>query len=148
MILFLGRLKGTLGPRLVLACGCFDVLTVGHVRHFKAARKLGNSLCVLVTADRHVCKGEGRPLFPEEVRAEVVDALGCVDYTVLNPYPTAVEAIRLLRPSVFVKGGEYREKWVLSLQREAEEVHRAGGRLEFTNERECHTTEVLRRLGL
>lgn len=131
---------------LVLTCGCFDVLTVGHVRHLEASRKLGSCLLVLVTADEHVDKGPSRPIFSQEVRAEVVDALRCVDYTVLNPHPTAVEAIRTLRPQVYVKGREYRSHVVYPLSWELEAVRTVGGRVEFTNTEEMHTSDVLEKL--
>lgn len=132
--------------RLVLACGCFDLLTIGHVRHLEAAKRLGSCLLVLVTADEHVDKGPGRPVFPQEVRAEVVDALRCVDYTVVNPHPTAVEAIRLLRPQVYVKGREYRHCTSPALLAEHSAVTAAGGRLQFTNTEELHTSDVVKKL--
>lgn len=136
------------GRSLSLACGCFDVLTVGHVRHLQAAKRLCSSLCVLVTADRHVNKGPGRPVVPEAQRAEVVDALGCVDFVIVNPHPTAVEVIRCLRPEVYVKGREYRDMpagWPIAkqLQSEVEAVESVGGRIEFTDTEELHTTDVV-----
>lgn len=130
---------------LVLACGCFDLLTVGHVRHLKAAKQMGKSLCVLVTADRHVNK-PGRPIVPESQRVEVVDALGCVDYTIMNPYPTAVEAIRSLRPQVYVKGREYRGHHTPTLQQEIAEAVRVDCALCFTETDEEHTTDVIDKL--
>ena len=66
-------------PGFVLACGCFDVVTIGHVRNLQAAKQLGSYLCVLVTADQHVNKGVGRPLCGEQERLEVVSSLRCVD---------------------------------------------------------------------
>lgn len=136
---------------LIMVCGCFDLLTVGHVRHLREAKRMGACLCVLVTADRHVGK-PGRPIVSEDQRAEVVDALGCVDFTIVNPYPTAVEAIRCLRPEVYVKGNEYwlkhdcTYKRVGSLVREVEAVESVGGRVEFTDTDGVHTTDVLERV--
>ena len=127
---------------LVLACGCFDLLTVGHVRHLKAAKEMGMVLCVLVTADRFVNK-PGRPIVPEAHRVEVVDTLGCVDFTILNLYPTAVEAIRSLRPQVYVKGREYKRYTSFQLMDEIEALRSTGGKLEFTETDEAHTTDVI-----
>lgn len=134
------------GRPLVVACGCFDLLTVGHVRHLRAAKDLG-CLLVLVTADQHVNKGSNRPIFSQEVRAEMVDALRCVDYTVINPYPTAVEAIHTVLPQVYVKGREYRDSATIALLDETSAVLSVGGRLEFVDSVEMHTTEVLEKLG-
>ena len=62
--------------RIVAMChGCFDILHVGHVRHFEAARAMADVLVVTVTADRFVNKGPNRPVFPEGQRAELVAAL-------------------------------------------------------------------------
>lgn len=131
---------------LVVACGCFDLLTVGHIRHLQAAKKFGKCLVVLVTGDWFVNKGPDRPVFPESVRAEIVDALRCVDYAIVNSHPTAIETIRILSPDVYVKGSEYRGRSNLALEAEAEAVRAVGGRLEFTDTEEMHTTDVLDRL--
>lgn len=134
------------GPRrpLVLACGCFDILTVGHVRHLNAAKQLGQTLIVLITDDGHVNKGPGRPVFPVNHRLEVVDALRCVDFTVLNPYPTAMEAILCFSPDVYVKGKEYKHNVTHGLTAEYNAVHEIRGKLEFTDTEELHTTDVVK----
>src|SRR5919206_4665320 len=75
------RLRGE-GKRLVFTNGCFDLLHVGHVRYLQQARALGDALLVAINSDRAVreLKGEGRPVMSEEERAEVLAALGAVDY--------------------------------------------------------------------
>ena len=88
------------GRSLSMVCGCFDVLTIGHIRHLEAAKRMSSCLLVLITADEHVGKSSSRPAFPQRIRVEMVDSLRCVDYTVVNTYTTAVEAIKLLRPEV------------------------------------------------
>ena len=97
------------GATLVLTNGCFDLLHVGHVRYLQAARRLGDCLIVGVNADESVrrLKGEGRPLLPEAERAEVVAALGCVDYVVIFPEETAEHLVARLEPDVYVKGTDY-----------------------------------------
>lgn len=131
---------------LVLACGCFDLLTIGHIRHLKAARRLGNNLCVLLTSDRHVNKGVGRPIFSENMRAEVLDSLECVDMVVINSHPTAVEAIAILRPAIYVKGSEYRYNATPDLKKEVDALRTIQGRLEFTETTNLHTTDVLKQI--
>lgn len=138
----------------VLAGGCFDLLTVGHIRHLKEALRFGWNLYVLVTADRYVNKGPNRPVYQETERVEMVDALRFVGYTVLNPYPTAVEAIQRLRPAVYCKGGEYRPidrpgyRRGISpkLLKEKEAVEAVGGRLEFTEAADLHTSDIIERI--
>ncbi|HEX7517081.1 MAG TPA: adenylyltransferase/cytidyltransferase family protein [Chthoniobacterales bacterium] len=97
------------GRKLVLTNGCFDLLHAGHVRYLQAARALGNALAVAINGDDsvRVLKGEGRPLNTESDRAEIVAALECVDHVVLFPEVRATRLIEKVRPSVYVKGGDY-----------------------------------------
>ena len=97
------------GRKLVLTNGCFDLLHAGHVRYLQAARALGNALAVAINGDdsARVLKGEGRPLNTESDRAEIVAALECVDYAVLFPEVRATRLIERVRPSIYVKGGDY-----------------------------------------
>lgn len=98
------------GLRVVFTSGCFDLLHVGHVRGFEAARALGDALVVGVNRDRRIreLKGAGRPVVGERRRAEMVAALACVDRVALFGEDDAGPLIRALRPDVACKGGEYR----------------------------------------
>ena len=97
------------GRKLVLTNGCFDLLHLGHVRYLQAARALGDALAVAINGDDSVCalKGAGRPLNTERARAEVVAALDCVDYVVIFQEVRVTQLIEELRPSIYVKGGDY-----------------------------------------
>src|SRR5438876_10958016 len=92
------------GKRIVHCHGVFDLLHIGHIKHLEAARNLGDVLVVTITPDRFVNKGPHRPAFPERLRAEALASLACVDYVVINEWPTAVETIRTLKPDLYVKG--------------------------------------------
>lgn len=96
------------GP-LVFTNGCFDLLHVGHVRYLQQARSLGASLLVAVNGDAsvHALKGEGRPINSQEDRAEILAALGCVDYVTIFPELRATNVLRAIRPDIYVKGGDY-----------------------------------------
>ncbi len=97
------------GRRLVLTNGCFDLLHVGHVRYLEQAATLGDVLMVAVNGDESVraLKGDGRPLNRAEDRAEVLAALGCVDFVTIFPDLRATGVIEALQPAVYVKGGDY-----------------------------------------
>jgi bifunctional ADP-heptose synthase (sugar kinase/adenylyltransferase) len=97
---------------------------------------MGDLLVVTVTADVHVAKGEDRPAFNEALRAEALAALVCVDLVAINHWPTAVEAIRLLRPDYYVKGqvGEEPARRSARLQQEIATVRELGGDVRFTHE--------------
>lgn len=124
------------GKRVVHCHGVFDLLHVGHLRHFKEAAGLGDVLVVTLTPDRFVNKGAGRPAFPEDLRAEMIASLSCVDYVAINQWPAAVEAIKLLRPNVFAKGSEFRnlDDTIGHVAKERDAVHAVGGEIAFTED--------------
>ena len=95
--------------RLVLTNGCFDLLHVGHVRYLQQAAELGDRLAVAVNGDASVrtLKGPGRPLNEAADRAEVLAGLECVDFVVIFPEVRATAVIEAVRPSIYVKGGDY-----------------------------------------
>jgi D-glycero-beta-D-manno-heptose 1-phosphate adenylyltransferase len=102
------QLRST-GKRVVATNGCFDILHVGHVRYLAAARKLGDMLVVGLNGDNSVrqLKGEGRPVNPEQDRAEVLAALESVDYVTIFPELRATNFLRAAQPSIYAKGGDY-----------------------------------------
>ena len=108
----LARLRdeaGRAGRRLVFTNGCFDLLHAGHVRYLQQARELGDALAVGLNSDRSVreLKGEGRPINRQDDRAEVLAALGCVDYVVIFDGKRATDVLRTVRPHIYAKGGDY-----------------------------------------
>lgn len=90
---------------IVLANGVFDVLHAGHVEHLRQARSMGHFLFVSLTEDEFVRKGPGRPINAWESRALVLRELRSVSSVFATP--NAVEAIRRIRPNIFVKGIDY-----------------------------------------
>jgi D-beta-D-heptose 7-phosphate kinase/D-beta-D-heptose 1-phosphate adenosyltransferase len=97
------------GRRVVFTNGCFDLLHRGHVDLLRRAKRLGDVLVVGLNSDRSVAalKGPGRPVNALEDRAGVLAALGCVDHITAFDDPVASGVIDLLRPDVYVKGGDY-----------------------------------------
>src|SRR5579859_5230607 len=97
------------GERGVFTNGCFDLLHLGHVRYLQDARKLGNFLILGLNSDESTryLKGAGRPLVPELERAEILAALSCIDYVTIFSEVTASNLVALLRPAIYVKGGDY-----------------------------------------
>src|SRR5579871_1390682 len=97
------------GERGVFTNGCFDLLHIGHIRYLQEARSLGDFLILGLNGDDSVrqLKGPGRPLVPEEERAEVMAALSFIDYVTIFPETTANRLVALLQPAIYVKGGDY-----------------------------------------
>ena len=97
------------GRVVVLANGLFDLLHVGHLRFLEAARREGDLLVVALNGDRSAgeLKGPGRPVVPEDERAELIAGFACVDYVVIWDQLTMDELIDRLRPDVHAKGPDY-----------------------------------------
>jgi rfaE bifunctional protein nucleotidyltransferase chain/domain len=115
------------GDRIVFTNGCFDILHPGHARYLAEARKLGDVLIVAVNSDRSVrsLKGEGRPIFPQEERAEILAALEVVDYVTIFDDATPRAVIARMLPQVLVKGAGWRPDEIVGRA----EVEAAGGRV-------------------
>jgi rfaE bifunctional protein nucleotidyltransferase chain/domain len=120
--------------RTVVQChGCFDIVHPGHVRHLQHARRQGDVLLVSITDDANVNKGDGRPLFPQDLRAENLAALDCVDWVHINPEPTAVGLLEAVRPDVYIKGREYEQNNDPRFAEERRAVEAGGGRILFSS---------------
>jgi len=133
------------GEHIVLCHGCFDLMHPGHIKHFQAAKSMGDVLVVTITPDVYVDKGPGRPAFNQELRANSVAALACVDFVAVNRWPTAEETLRLLRPHIFVKGQEFENSpartW--KLNRESDVAQEVGCEMRFTHEVVFSSTQLL-----
>jgi len=129
------------GRTLALANGVFDLFHVGHLRYLRGARAEADALVVAVNSDvsTRLNKGPGRPVVPQEERAEILEALECVDHVVLFDSKDVVPVIRALRPDVHVKGTDYPPETVP----EAAEVRAYGGRVAIAGDPKDHSTSGL-----
>ncbi len=95
--------------KVVLTNGCFDILHVGHLRTFKEAKSQGDILVVGLNSDQSIrgLKGPTRPIISQDERLELLAALEPIDYVTLFDEATAIRLIELVRPKVYVKGGDY-----------------------------------------
>ncbi len=95
--------------KVVLTNGCFDILHVGHLRTFKEAKAQGDILVVGLNSDQSIrgLKGETRPIIPQDDRLELLAALEPIDYVTLFDEATAVRLIEIIKPQVYIKGGDY-----------------------------------------
>jgi rfaE bifunctional protein nucleotidyltransferase chain/domain len=138
------------GKKIVLCHGCFDLMHPGHIKYFQAAKKMGDILVVTVTSDRYVDKGPDRPVFNENLRAESIAALECVDYVAVNKWSTAEETLRLLRPHIYVKGQEFEnlEDKTGKLQKEYNVIKEIGADIRFTHEIVFSSTQLINKYFL
>jgi len=131
------------GESVTLANGNFDLLHVGHVRYLRGAKALGGKLVVAINSDESVrtLKGEGRPIMPEQERAEIVAALGDVDAVVVFSELDVRALIREIRPDIQAKGTDYTADSVP----ERDTVTEYGGRIEIVGDPKDHSTsEIIR----
>ena len=142
-ILRFGREKRN-GRRVVFTNGCFDVLHPGHIKTLEQARELGDVLIVGINSDASTRQLKpGRPLIPQDERAEILAALASVDAVVIFNEPTPREIVSALLPDVLVKGGDWAGNKIIG----REEVEAAGGRVvSIPVVPGYSTTEILRRI--
>jgi len=133
------------GKKIVHCHGCFDLMHIGHIKYFQASKKMGDVLIVTLTPDIYVDKGPDRPVFSQNLRAESIAALECVDYVAVNKWPTAEDTLRLLRPDIYVKGQEFEklEDKTGKIQKENEIVKEIEAEMRFTHEIVFSSTKLL-----
>ena len=97
------------GKKIVFTNGCFDILHAGHVRYLETAKSFGDILMVGVNSDESVrtLKGKTRPINNEQDRALLIASLEAVDYVVIFNEDTPYELIKVIKPDILVKGGDY-----------------------------------------
>lgn len=142
---FLRRAKAD-GQRIVFANGCFDILHVGHARYLEEAKRQGDILVVGVNSDLSAgrLKGPGRPILAESARAELVAALGAVDYVVIFDEPNVEALLEELRPDIHAKGTDYTAENVP----ERAVAERLGIRIAIVGDEKHHSTrELLARIA-
>jgi D-beta-D-heptose 7-phosphate kinase/D-beta-D-heptose 1-phosphate adenosyltransferase len=129
------------GARIVFTNGCFDLLHPGHVWLLSKAAELGDRVIVAINDDASVrrLKGDNRPIYRVEERAEILLALRWVDYVTAFPEDTPLDTIRIVRPDVLVKGDEYRQRDIVG----ASFVKSYGGRVARVSMKKGHSTRLI-----
>jgi rfaE bifunctional protein nucleotidyltransferase chain/domain len=129
------------GRTIALANGCFDLLHVGHVRYLQASSREADYLVVGVNSDKaaRALKGDGRPILPQQARAELVAAVEGVDYVVVFDELTVESLLRTLRPNVHCKGTDYTPESVP----EAAVIKELGGTVRIVGDPKNHSTRDL-----
>jgi rfaE bifunctional protein nucleotidyltransferase chain/domain len=136
------------GRTVALCHGVFDLVHLGHIRHIQAARNEGDVVIVTITADRYVNKGPGRPIFPENMRAEMLASLANVDWVGINRTSSAEPVLDAIRPDIYVKGSDYEnpeDDVTGKIRTEREAVERHGGRIVFTRDVTFSSSSLLNR---
>ena len=101
--------------KIVFTNGCFDILHIGHIKYLEEAKNCGDILILGLNSDKSVqkLKGKNRPINTESDRAYILASLEVVDYLVIFQEDTPFELIKLIKPDVLIKGGDYEGKKVV-----------------------------------
>jgi D-beta-D-heptose 7-phosphate kinase / D-beta-D-heptose 1-phosphate adenosyltransferase len=137
------------GKRIVFTNGCFDILHSGHVTYLHCAKELGDVLIVGLNTDDSIrrLKGETRPINPLTDRLQVLSGLTSVDHVFAfgnEKDDTPVPVIKVVKPNIFAKGGDYTKEQLP----EASVVEELGGEIVFLPHIPDHsTTSIIKRLS-
>lgn len=126
--------------------GVFDILHEGHIAVLSEAASFADVLIVGVNSDASVkkLKGEGRPVNNEYSRALIIASLIMVDAVVIFNEETPLELIKIVKPEVLIKGGDYTKETMVG----SKEVLENGGRIEIIPIKEgFSTTGIIRRIS-
>ncbi len=132
--------------KIVFTNGCFDVLHIGHLRLLMAAADMGDVLIVGLNSDESVrrLKGPERPVHTQDIRAEQLATLVPVDAILIFDEDTPENLIRLIKPDVLVKGGDYQENTIVG----ADFVKSYGGRLAiFETVGDFSSSGIIKKIG-
>ena len=145
---FLNKIKNLKikNKKIVLCHGVFDLVHLGHIEHFKSAKKYGDFLIVSLTKDKFIKKGPGRPLFDEQQRIEYLNNIKIIDEVILSPSESSIEIINLIKPDYYIKGPDYKNNLKdktrkISLEKRA--VEKNGGKIKYTNDIVFSSSNIL-----
>jgi len=123
--------------KIGLSHGVFDLLHLGHIKHFKEAKKNCDLLIVSVTADQFVNKGPNRPAFNQYQRIEALEALDVIDYIVLSNNVSSKFIISRIKPNIYFKGPDYKnnnDDLTKKIYLEKKEVQKSRGKIFYTKD--------------
>jgi rfaE bifunctional protein nucleotidyltransferase chain/domain len=131
--------------KLVQCDGVFDLVRFGHIGSFEYAQEQGDGVYVVIVGDKFVRKGQGRPLFTENIRARWLASLEAVDYVLINQAEGPREVIKRIQPDILVKGEGYITKPTDGFLLDKSLVEFYGGRVCFAPE-PIHSTDIIQKI--
>ena len=143
-------LQKSQGKRIVLCHGVFDLLHIGHIKHFKEAKNMGDILVVSITPDQFVNKGPGRPAFNTSLRLEALSALESIDFVFANKWQTAQETIKIIQPNIYCKGPDYKDHssdLTGKITDEEAAIKFVGGKIMYTDDITFSSSSLLNKYG-
>lgn len=133
------------GKTIAFTNGCFDILHAGHVAYLRQAKAQGDILVLGVNSDRSIrkIKGPDRPVNKQEDRLMVLSELASIDYVIVFDKDTPMDLLKVIKPDVLVKGGDYTRDKVVG----HEFVESYGGKVTVVGLVEGHsTTNIIQKI--
>ena len=138
------------GKKMVHCHGVFDLLHIGHIKHFEEAKSFGDALVVTITPDEFVNKGPNRPAFTTTLRLEALAGLESIDFIAANKWSNAVKTIKILQPDIYCKGPDYKDHSddvTGKINDEEEAVKSVGGEIKYTEDITFSSSNLLNKYG-
>ena len=138
------------GKKIVHCHGVFDLLHIGHIKHFEEAKTFGDVLVVTMTLDEFVHKGPNRPAFTTDLRLEALAGLESIDFIAANKWANAVETIKTIQPDIYCKGPDYKdhtEDITGKIDEESAAVDSIGGQIKYTGDITFSSSNLLNKYG-
>ena len=132
--------------KIVLCHGVFDLVHLGHIKHFKSAKSYGDYLVVSITVDKFIKKGPGRPLFNEAQRLEFLNHIKIIDKVILSETESAEDVIKLVKPDYYVKGPDYsknKNDKTKKIFLEKKVVESFGGKIVYTKDQLYSSSQII-----
>ena len=132
--------------KIIHCHGLFDIVHIGHIKHFKKAKNYGDVLIVTVTSDKFVNKGSNRPIFDQNKRMEFLSEISSIDFICLSDHGSALKLLSLIKPNFYIKGQDYKtfkNDRTGKINLEKKEVERFGGKIIFTNEEAFSSSNLI-----
>ena len=132
--------------KIVLCHGVFDLLHIGHLKHFTFAKKNGDILIVSITQDKFINKGFGRPIFNQNIRAEMLSSISIIDFVIINNEPSAEDVINSIKPNFYCKGIEYKDKKsdiTKKIYPELKSLKKINGKIIYSNEDTYSSSKII-----
>ncbi len=142
--------KIRLKKKIVLCHGVFDLLHLGHIKHFKSAKKYGDHLVVSITANKFINKGPGRPIFNQQERLDFLKELRIIDDVIISNSSSAEDVIKIVKPHYYIKGPDYKNNFKDKTKKillEKKIVESFGGQIKYTNDEMFSSSNLINSSG-
>ena len=132
--------------KIVLCHGVFDLVHLGHIKHFKSAKSFGDYLIVSITGNKHIKKGPGRPIFNQQQRQEFLKEIKIIDEVIFSSSDSSEDVIKMIKPDFYVKGPDYKINKLDKSKKiflEKKLVEKFGGQIKYTDDITFSSTNII-----